>query len=219
MKTKIVASLLMVFGLFFLINCGGGEKKQDQEKSAQEQGSQNPNNMKDFAQNMKNMAEQMTGGGDSNKEPVPPVSFKKLMEYLPESAGGLQREKPEGESVTMGNWSHSTANVSFQKEDYSQSARVTINDFAFINALYLPYRMLFNMKFQRETSDGYEKSMKVAGYPAFEKWNEPDKTSEITVLVGDRFIVEVRTNGIGEGAAKSIVQNMNLSGLAGEKAN
>ncbi|MFH1195890.1 MAG: hypothetical protein V1720_09245 [bacterium] len=219
MKTKILFGIFLLFGILMFVNCGGGDEKQNQQNSQKEESSDNPKDMKEYAEKMKEAAESMMGGGDSNKEPVPPVSFKKLMEYLPQSLGSMKPGKPEGESVTMGNWSHSTANISFDNEDYSQSASVKINDFAFINALYLPYRMLFNMQYQRETSDGYEKSLKVAGFPAFEKWDESGKSNEVTVLVGDRFIVEVRTNGLGKGSAKSVIENMDLSGLSGEKTN
>jgi len=119
----------------------------------------------------------------------------------------------------MGNFSHSTANVTFNDDEYTKSAEVTINDFALISVLYMPYKMMFNMKYEKETSDGYEKSLKIGDFPAFEKWYEENNNNEITVLVSDRFLVEVRTNGIGEGSAKSIAEGMNLSNLAKEKAN
>jgi hypothetical protein len=93
---------------------------------------------------------------------------------------------------------------------------VQIYDYAYISNLYLPYQMLFNMKFQRESSEGYEKSTELKGMPTFEKWSEENKDNEVTVLVGKRFIVHVQTDGMPEGSARKIAEEINLGGLAKE---
>lgn len=224
MKTKIITYFFLALVLIIVSSCGGNQKEENEQlkkenvNEEKEQSSQDKNSFEGYAENMQKMAEQMMGG-DSDTEPVPPVSFKILINYLPESISGLNRQKPEGESTTMGNFSHSTANVTFNDEEYTKSAEITINDFALISALYMPYKMMFNMKYEKETSDGYEKSLKIGDFPAFEKWNEENSDNELTVLVGDRFLVEVKTSGLGEGSAKSIAESMDLSGLAKEKAN
>jgi hypothetical protein len=73
--------------------------------------------------------------------------------------------------------------------------------------------MILNMNVATESTEGYEKSVKVEGYPAFEKWNK-NGNSEVVVLVGDRFIVKADTRGLGEGSAKKIVEELDLKGLA-----
>jgi hypothetical protein len=73
--------------------------------------------------------------------------------------------------------------------------------------------MMLNMNVARESTEGYEKSVKVKDYPAFEKWSR-NGSSEIVVLVGDRFIVKSDTRGLGEGSARKIVEGLNLKGLA-----
>jgi hypothetical protein len=73
--------------------------------------------------------------------------------------------------------------------------------------------MFLNMNVASESTEGYEKSVKVRGYPAFQKWNKKGN-SEIVVLVGDRFIVKSETRGLGEGSARKIVEKVDLKGLA-----
>ena len=94
-----------------------------------------------------------------------------------------------------------------------RSADIGIFDYAHIPMLYVPFTMLLNMNVARESTEGYEKSVKVKGYPAFEKWGK-NGNSEIVVLVGDRFIVKSDTRGLGEGSAKQIVEKLDLTGLA-----
>ncbi len=161
------------------------------------------------ASQMQKAAESMT----TNRKPVPPVAFRTLIDFLPGNIGGMKKEEPKGETTTAGSWQYSQAVVDFEAEDGKRSAEVGIFDYAHIPFLYVPFSMMLNMNVARESTEGYEKSVKVAGYPAFEKWNR-NGNSEIVVLVGDRFIVKSDTRGMGEGSARKIVEGMDLKGLA-----
>jgi hypothetical protein len=161
------------------------------------------------ASQMQKAAEGMT----TNRKPVPPVAFRTLIDFLPGRIGGMKKEEPKGETTTAGSWQYSQAEVDFEAEDGKRSAEVGIFDYAHIPFLYVPFSMMLNMNVSRESTEGYEKSIKVAGYPAFEKWNR-NGNSEIVVLVGDRFIVKTDTRGMGEGSARKIVEGMDLKKLA-----
>jgi len=84
--------------------------------------------------------------------------------------------------------------------------------------LYAPYQMLLKMNYNRESTKGYERSTKIGEYPAFEKWEENSKNATVNILLGDRFIVNVETSGLGEGSARKIVVEMKLKELASQKA-
>jgi hypothetical protein len=212
---KVYSFLLSFIFLSFFIfpGCGDKDNKADEEMVEEETtGNQTDQNQTD------NQTTDDQNQVIEKRDPVKPVSFKKLMVYLPTSVADLSAEKPQGESMTMGEWSYSDARNTFNSEDGSKRAEVHIYDYAYISEMYMPYQTLFNMKYERESSDGYEKSTMVSGNPAFEKWNENGMDSEITVLVGKRFIVTARTNGMPEGSAKNIVEGMNLGDLQDEKS-
>jgi hypothetical protein len=161
-------------------------------------------------------AEQMqkaAEGFTANRKPVPPVAFRDLIDFLPEKMPGMKRDEPKGETTTAGSWQYSQAEVDFRSPDGKRHADVGIFDYAHIPMLYVPFTMVLNMNVARESTEGYEKSVKVDGYPAFEKWSRKG-SSEIVVLVGDRFIVKSDTRGLGEGSAKKIVEDLDLEGLA-----
>jgi hypothetical protein len=205
---------IILFSFFIFMGCGGDKKDQPQEMNEKETTSSD----EDMKSEVQKMSEIMGGDLLENKEPVPPVSFKVLMNYLPKEVAGLKADKPRGESVQWDKWTHSTANIDFNSETDNQNARVNIYDYAYISNLYLPYQMMFKMKFERESSEGYEKSTELNGHPTFEKWNEEGKDNEVTVLVGKRFIVSVETNEMPEGSARKIAEGMDLSGLASQSS-
>jgi hypothetical protein len=101
----------------------------------------------------------------------------------------------------------------FDSQDGSRSVDVGIFDYAHIPFLYLPFNALIGMSVSKESTEGYQRSTKIAGYPGFEGWNRKG-ASEAVVLLGDRFIVKAEARGMGEGAARKVLEAMDLSGLA-----
>lgn len=161
-------------------------------------------------------AEQMqkaAEGFTSNRKPVPPVAFRELIDFLPKQMAGMKRQEPKGETTTAGSWQYSQAEVNFESADGQRGVEVGIFDYAHIPFLYVPFNMFLNMKVASESTEGYERSTKIRGFPGFEKWNRSG-SSEAVALVGERFIVKADTRGLGEGAGKKILEGMNLSGLA-----
>ncbi len=161
-------------------------------------------------------AEQMqkaAEGFTSNRKPVPPIAFRELIDFLPKKMAGMKADEPTGETTTAGNWQYSQAEVDFRSEDGKRHVDVGIFDYAHIPMLYVPFTMVLSMNVSRESTEGYEKSVKVDGYPAFEKWSK-NGNSEIVVLVGERFIVKSDTRGLGEGSARKVVEDLDLKGLA-----
>jgi hypothetical protein len=72
------------------------------------------------------------------------------------------------------------------------------------------------MKINTESTEGYERSTQVGGFPAYEKWRKDGEENEVTTMVGERFVVTITTHGLGESSAKKIAEGMDLKGLAGK---
>jgi hypothetical protein len=156
---------------------------------------------------------QKAADGLTKRKPVPPVAFPDLIDFLPAKVGGMKRKEPKGETTKVGNWQYSQAEVDFDSQDGSRSVDVGIFDYAHIPFLYLPFNALIGMNVAKESTDGYQRSTKIAGFPGFEEWNR-NGSSEAVVLLGDRFIVKAEARGMGEGAARKVLEGMDLSGLA-----
>jgi len=80
--------------------------------------------------------------------------------------------------------------------------------------LYAPVQMIMNMKMSTESTEGYERSAKIGGFPAHERWTKVSQENEVTILVADRFVVTTTTRGLGEDSAKKIAESIDLKGLA-----
>lgn len=147
------------------------------------------------------------------RKPVPPVAFRELIAFLPGKVRGLEREEPKGETTSVGSWRYSQAEVDFRSGDGSRSLEVGIFDYAHIPFLYVPFNAIIGMNVAKESTEGYQRSTKIEGYPGFEEWNR-NGTSEAIVLLGDRFIVKAQARGMGEGAARKVLEDMDLDALA-----
>ncbi len=156
---------------------------------------------------------QKAAEGFSKRKPVPPVAFRELIEFLPGRVAGLKRREPKGESTTVGSWQYSQAEVDFDSEDGSRSLEVGIFDYAHIPFLYVPFNAIIGMNVSKESTDGYQRSTKIEGSPGFEQWTRSGK-SEAVVLLADRFIVKAEARGMGEGAARKVLESMDLEALA-----
>jgi hypothetical protein len=160
-------------------------------------------------------AEQMQRAADglTKRKPVPPVAFRDLIEFLPPKVSGMKRQEPKAETTKVGSWQYSQAEVDFDSPNGTRSVDVGIFDYAHIPFLYLPFNALIGMSVAKESTEGYQRSTKIAGFPGFEEWNR-NGSSTAVVLLGDRFIVKAEARGMGEGAARKVLESMDLSGLA-----
>lgn len=146
--------------------------------------------MEAFAKAMQSAAAAAGGGG----KPVDPVSFQQLETVLP-AVSGWEMEKPRGERMTMP-IPFSQTEASYKKGD--AEIEVKIVDSAFSQLLVAPWAMFLTAGYQRESSEGYEKSVNVGGNPGFEKWNKDDKDGELNLVVAKRFLITIEGNDIAD---------------------
>jgi hypothetical protein len=197
-------------GVLLLAGCGGkGDGAADEEKSDLQK-------LTEAAENMATAAEEAGKSMTDDRKPEPPVPFKTLLTYLPQQVGGMKQENPRGETATMGEWTYSQASADYNESD-GKSARVEIFDYAYIGMMYAPIRMWLKMKINRESTEGFERTTEIAGYPAYEKYENANAQGEVTVLVGDRFIVTVNTTKMSDSGPRDVAKSMALGNLAKEK--
>jgi hypothetical protein len=165
---------------------GGGDERRVEEQAAQEQEAA----AAEAAKGLEEMArglEALAGGGDGSAKAVDPVSFRDLITLLPE-LDGWERSKPTGERMTSP-VSFAQAEADYRKGD--ASIEVKIIDSGFHQLLLTPYSMFLASGYERETSEGHEKSVSVNGQPGWEKWDIENRSGEVNALVGKRFLVTI----------------------------
>jgi hypothetical protein len=144
------------------------------------------------------------------------VSFKKLQEFLPKAdLSGFSRLKPGGETSSAMGMSTSEARVTYEKGDIS--IEVKISDLAGVPMAQMGLSMMGMTEFENETENGYEKSVKIQGFPGTEKADssEDSKSCEIMLFVGNRFSVELSGNGTNDVALlHKLLDDMKLADLS-----
>jgi len=166
-----------------------------------------------FAKAMESAAGAMAGKGPDGK-PVQPVSFRDLQTALPD-VSGWKRDEPRGERMTSP-IPFSQTEVQYTMGD--AQVEVKIVDSAFNQMLVAPWAMFLTAGYEKETSDGYEKSVNLGGNPGFEKWNSRSKDGELNLVVAKRFLVTIDGNNIADTKVlqefASKIDSGKLAGLA-----
>ncbi len=63
-------------------------------------------------------------------------------------------------------------------------------DSGFNQLLVAPFTMFLTAGYEKETESGYEKSVKVAGNPGWEKWDTNGKDGQLAAFINKRFLVQ-----------------------------
>lgn len=143
---------------------------------------------------------------------ITPVDFRTLKELLPDAVGALKRTSQEGQKQ-MG---MSEATGDYSEENGESSLTIKIIDPGNMRAMMAGgAAMAFSMDLDKETDTGYERNVKFQGYSAHEKME--GTSGEITVLVGDRFIIEARGSEIKADQLRAALNALPLKKLEGMK--
>ena len=182
--------------LIFTAACGKSEEQQRAETIAAEASK--------AAESVAGGAEQMAKGleglakgfqdlaQNADVKPVDPVSFRELQTAFGDLKG-WEKDKPTGERMTAP-VSFSEASVTYRRGEASIDAKII--DSGFNQILMAPFAMFLAAGYEKETQDGYEKSVKIGEHPGWEKWNADGKDGELNAVISKRFLFTLDGNGI-----------------------
>ena len=202
MKSYAYLALVAVTA-FSVAACGGKsdtEKAAEQMQKAAEEMSKSSGDAQKGAEEMAKgfeaMAKGLAGaaGADGDLKPVDPVSFKELQAVMSD-VSGWTKENPEGERMTSP-FAFSQASVTYKKGDADIDLKIM--DSGFNQLLFAPFAMFMSAGYEKETQDGFERSVNVNGNPGWEKYSKGSRDGELNVVVNKRFLVQVEGRGIDD---------------------
>jgi len=146
------------------------------------------------------------GGG--KVESLPTDRMKAL---LPESLAGLPRKSISAErNNALG------MQVSKSEAEYGGDAgtplTVEITDVGGAQGIMMLAGWA-NIEEDKETGSGYEKTYHQDGRLVHEEWNNSSQTGKYTVILGERFITEVRGHAASMDQLKGALAGLNLAGI------
>ena len=158
------------------------------------------------------MGAAISGAATAGKK-VETVSYQELKALLPESLPGMKRTDATGEKSSAMGMQVSNAEGRYSSDDGS-STTIKITDIGSMTGLAgMTAYAWAKVDIDRESDNGYEKTTTFNGYKAHEKYDKPSKSGEISVLVGDRFVVEVDGRNVDMDAIKSTLGKVDLGKL------
>lgn len=183
--------------------CGKSAEEQQAEEAAKA--------VQEGAANVAKGLEQMAQGAGGKVEVLP---FETLGTALPELSG-WQRGEVTGSSTTFP-MPMSQTEATYQNGD--TEIEVEIIDTALNQMLFAPFSMYLAGNYSERTSDGYRKGTSIKGEPGFEEVNTSDKTAEITLVIGKRFIVHARGRDVaGIDPVRAVLERMDFGKLTSAK--
>lgn len=199
MKSQRLLTLASLVAAAAIAACGGSKSEEAGERTetAAEGAQAGADAMQKGAESMAKGFEAMAksfGGGAGDIKPVEPASFRDLQAALPE-VSGWERENPSGERMTSP-FAYSQASVTLRKGDASIDAKIL--DSGFNQLLFAPFSMFMVNGYEKETSDGFERSVSIDGNPGWERWNSSSRSGELNVVVGKRFLIQIEGNDIDD---------------------
>jgi len=225
--------LTALFAVMVLAACGKTSEQQAKEDAAKQltdAGKQMEQAAKDMEAAAKKggegMAEAMakmglavggavTGAAKSVGGAVEPVDFRELKNLLPDGIGAMKRKSAEGEKG--GGFGIVVSHAEARYEGDGGSVHLKITDPGNLSGLAAMAAMWMNLELDKETDTGYEKTGTANGRRFHEKYDRGSKSGEYTVVVGNRFLVEVDAHGVDMPAMKKAVDQVNLAKLEAMK--
>jgi hypothetical protein len=129
-------------------------------------------------------------------EPAEPTDSAKLLPLLPEKVDGYVAEKPQGSTSTAMGFQLTEVSRVYHKgsEDGDETVTVKLTDGAgnqFFTAAHAAMG-----EFKTENAEGYEKGLKLDGFPAIERYTQESRDGSLTVFVAGRYLVEIDIAGL-----------------------
>lgn len=213
-KIQLPLSLLCLLALLFTACSGSNEAADNQEDEANTSANITINDKEIDINNAEDISNAITQAmkGLNNGEAVEAVDFRELKALLPERLAGMKRTSIEGEKTGMGGFKYSVAKANYEKGD--TRVEISIVDGAGFAGVVTGMAAWSLVEVDRETETGYERTTTINGYKAFESFDSKREEGQISVVVEDRFIVNIEGKRIpNDKDLKRALEGLNLSKL------
>ena len=146
-----------------------------------------------------------------------PVDHNKLKEMLPEKLAGLTRKEATAERTGFGNVKVSTALATYRGDGNNRDTpevSLQIFDYGPNSMLIQGMTAWTKTNVDRESDDGFSKSLKIQDQPAIQDYLNVAKAGQMQVLVGERFLVSISTANLSVEQFKKLGDELKLKELA-----
>jgi len=212
------------FRVFFALSlalplsaCGGGG---DGEPVADEGPLGQLQRMGEAAQELGEAAEEMQQAQEDGRPPAQPVDFRRLRDLLPEEASGLPRQNAEGQSSGMGGMNVSEATGTYAAAEagadgMTPTITLKVTDLGGLGSAAMFGAAWTLATVDRESDRDYERTTRLDGHPAYEKYDRQDRGGDFQVWVADRFLVSAQGTAVSDDQMREALRGVDFDALDG----
>lgn len=153
----------------------------------------------------------LLGGGKK----VDPLDVEQLKPFVPETFAGLKRSSYNAEKSGIAGLQVSKAEAQYS-DDSGKSVELEISDTGGVSGL-MAFAGWAGVQGVREDDSGSERTQKIDGRLVHEKTSKSGGTNEYAVVLGDRFVVSAKGDGVDVNTLKSAVGSIDLGKLESMK--
>jgi hypothetical protein len=153
----------------------------------------------------------LLGGGKR----VDPVSIDQLTPFVPDTLAGLSKTNSNAERSGMAGIMVAVAEATYS-DGGGKSIDLAITDTGGASGL-VGLASWTNVMGERESSDVSERTEKVGGRLVHRKVSKTGGTNEFDIVLGDRFIVSAKGDGVDINTLQTAVTSLNLAKLESMK--
>lgn len=150
----------------------------------------------------------------NNSEETTTVDYEQLQSLLPRRLAGMERVAIEGEKIGFLGLKYSQATAEY--ENAEAWAEIVILDGGGIARVFSQLVDNIDTDFDREyeNTEGYQRSIKVSGFPATEQYSHASKEGTFTVFIESRFLLHLEAEDISERQFKRLCQALDIRRLS-----
>ncbi|MFP3869045.1 MAG: hypothetical protein ACLFUU_12970 [Desulfobacteraceae bacterium] len=154
----------------------------------------------------------IASGQSQAQAPGEPLNFKELFPFVNIELNGWERVgEPEGKTVKGTPMMMSQAKAEYKSGD--QSLEITVVDSSFGPMAAMGMGLMKGMEV--ESTEESTKTIEVQGFQAVETYKPKAKQGQLTIMVGNRFIVSLEGQGIDNiQVLKDVAEKIELKKLA-----
>jgi hypothetical protein len=151
------------------------------------------------------------GGGKR----VDPVAIDQLKTFVPESFAGLPKTASNAEKTGIAGLMVSKAEARYG-DGADKSVTLEVSDTGGVSGL-MGLASWAGVEGEKDDDSGSEKTRKVGGRLVHERTSKTGGTNEFGIVIGDRFMVSAKGNGVGLNDLKAAVSGLDLAKLEAMK--
>ena len=151
------------------------------------------------------------GGGKR----VDPIAIDELKAFVPESFAGLPKKSSNAEKNGIAGIMVSKAEARYS-DGAGKSVTLEISDTGGVSGL-MGLASWVGVEEEKDDDRGSEKTQKIGGRLVHERVSKTGGQNEFGLVLGDRFMVSAKGNGVGVNELKSAISSLDLARLEAMK--